>query len=55
MILRDAATRLAKLYGMNPSVPRGRWGPCCSTAPQGMMQTFLSSTASLISGQVSFS
>src|SRR2546428_12131224 len=33
----------------------GRWAPCCSTAPQGTTQTLPRPTASLISGQVSFS
>ena len=41
--------------GQITSTSSGKCGPCCSTAPQGKMQTLPSSTASLISGQVSFS
>src|SRR5438477_10953546 len=41
--------------GQTRSTSSGRCGPCCSTAPHGTMHTLPISTASLISGQVSFS
>src|SRR6476469_702241 len=41
--------------GQTRSTSSGRCGPCCSTAPHGTMQTLPRSTASLMSGEVSFS
>ena len=52
---RAGRRRGAISVGQITSTSSGRCGPCCSTALHGNTQTLPSSTASLISGQVSFS
>jgi hypothetical protein len=37
---------------MNPSVPSGRWGPCCSTDPTGSTIGVPASISAWTSGEV---